>query len=140
MQNNEAAMAANGTGPFERIGTFPDLRAAASLFPKPVHVLVMAASNIASVNDLYGKRIAVAATGPAAATEAADILRAHRVTPATLPSAPQEMSLGDSLAGGGTRRVRRGSDHRRQRPRPRCRTSPPLTRCGSCRSTATRSR
>ncbi|MHB1207642.1 MAG: TAXI family TRAP transporter solute-binding subunit, partial [Rhodospirillaceae bacterium] len=98
LQNNEAAMAAAGDGPFARTGTFPGLRVAASLFPKPVHVIVMAASTVASVSELIGKRIAVAATGPAAVMEATDILRAHRVATASLAAAPEELDIARALA------------------------------------------
>lgn len=98
VQNNEAAMAAGGDGPFARTGTFPDLRVAASLFPKPAHVIVMAASTVASVSELYGKKIAVADTGPAAVTEATDILKAHRVGAAALAAAPEELPTAKALA------------------------------------------
>ncbi len=98
VQNDEAAMAASGDGPFARIGTFPDLRVAASLFPKPVHVIVMAASTVASVSELYGKKVAVADTGPAAALEAADILKAHRVSAAALAAAPEVLAAAKALA------------------------------------------
>jgi TRAP transporter TAXI family solute receptor len=97
VQNNEAAMAEAGTGPFERIGTFPDLRAVASLFPKPIHIVVMAASPIASVSELPGKRLVVAATGPAALTEATDILKAHRVGLAALAAPPEQIPLARAL-------------------------------------------
>lgn len=98
VQNNEAAMAASGDGPFARTGTFPDLRVAASLFPKPVHVVVMAASTVASVSELFGKKIAVADTGPAAVAEATDILKAHRVGAASMAAAPEELSTAKALA------------------------------------------
>lgn len=98
IQNNEAAMAAAGDGPFSRTGTFPDLRVAASLFPKPVHVIVMAASTVASVSELIGKKIAVADTGPAAVTEATDILKAHRVGTGSLAAAPEELATSKALA------------------------------------------
>ncbi len=98
VQNNEAALAAAGDGPFARIGTFPDLRVAASLFPKPIHVIVMAASPIASVSELYGKRIAVVDQGPTAVVEAADILRAHRVALSSLAAAPEELAPARALA------------------------------------------
>ncbi|MBX7201026.1 MAG: TAXI family TRAP transporter solute-binding subunit [Rhodospirillaceae bacterium] len=98
VQNNEAAMAASGDGPFARTGTFPALRVDASLFPMPVHVIVMAASTVASVSELVGKKIAVAATGPAAVSEATDILRAHRVATASLAAAPEALATAKALA------------------------------------------
>ncbi len=92
VRNDEAAMAVAGSGAFERAGTFSELRSLGSLFPQSIHVIVMAASNIASVGDLYNRRIAVAATGPGAATEADDVLRAHRVLSSSLPGAPDELA------------------------------------------------
>ncbi len=97
VQNDEAAMAASGEGPFAHTGTLPDLRVVASLFPKPVHVVVMAASTVASVSELYGKKIAVADTGPAAVSEAADILKAHRVGAASMSAAPEELAIAKAL-------------------------------------------
>src|SRR5205085_2091559 len=84
----QAALASAGTGPFESAGTFPELRAVGSLFPQQVHVIVMAPSSLASVADLFGKRVAVAATGPAAMTQAAEVLRAHRVVVTALAALP----------------------------------------------------
>jgi len=98
LRGDEAALAARGEAPFERDGTFPDLRALASLFPEQIHVVVMSASPIASVADLFGKRVAVAAGGPAALLEAGDILRAHRVSLAALASTPDELPLAEALA------------------------------------------
>ena len=98
LRGDEAALAARGEAPFEHDGTFPDLRAVASLFPEQLHVVVMSGSQIASVADLYGKRVAVAAGGPAVLLEAGDILRAHRVSLAALASTPEELPLADALA------------------------------------------
>ncbi len=97
LRGDEAALASRGEGPFEHDGSFPDLRAVASLFPEQIHVVVMSASPIASVADLFGKRVAVAAGGPGALLEAGDILRAHRVSLAALASTPEELPIVDAL-------------------------------------------
>lgn len=79
LRGDEAALAALGQGPFEEDGSFPAMRAVASLYPEQVHVVVKGTSSIASVADLFGKRVVVAASGPTARRQADDILRAHRV-------------------------------------------------------------
>ena len=93
MRSDEAALAATGEGPFGRDGTFPDLRALASLFPEQIHVIVKTESAIASVADLYGKRIAVGAGETMALLEAGDILRAHRVPLSALAQTPSELPV-----------------------------------------------
>jgi TRAP transporter TAXI family solute receptor len=98
LRSDEAALAARGEGPFADDGTFPILRAVASLFPEQIHVVVLGASPVASVADLYGKRVAVVAGGPAALVEAGDVLRAHRVALSALASVPQELTITDALA------------------------------------------
>lgn len=97
MRGDEAALAAAGEAPFYRDGTFPDLRAVASLFPEQIHVIVMAKSTIASVSDLYGKRVAIAAGENVALVEAGDVLRAHRVPLSALAAPPSELPLADAL-------------------------------------------
>jgi len=91
MRSDEAGFAATGTGPFEQDGTFPALRALASLFPEQIHVVAMVGSSIASVADLYGKRVAVSAGSSASLATAGDVLRAHRVPMAALAAAPIEL-------------------------------------------------
>lgn len=59
VQNNVAAHAHLGTGPFEADGPFYELRALASLFPEPIHVIVAADSDINSLADLRGKRVEI---------------------------------------------------------------------------------
>ena len=97
MRGDEAALAAQGQGIFTRDGTFPDLRALAALFPEPIHVIVKASSQIASVAELDGRRVAVVASGVAARSEAEDILRAHRVTSAIAAGALAEVPLATAL-------------------------------------------
>jgi TRAP transporter TAXI family solute receptor len=97
LRSDEASLAAAGEGPFGHDGTFPDLLALASLFPEQIHVVVMAASPIASVADLYGKRVAIVSGTPAALLEAGDVLRAHRVPLSALAKAPAEISADAAL-------------------------------------------
>jgi TRAP transporter TAXI family solute receptor len=97
MRGDEAALAAAGAWPYEHDGTFPDLRALASLFPEQVHVIVLAGSQIASVADLFGKRVAVATGEPVAVLQAGDVLRAHRVPLSALAAPPTEISVSDAL-------------------------------------------
>lgn len=97
LRADEVQLATSGQGPFERAGTFPELRALASLYPEKLHVAVNGKSAIASVAELYGKRVAIAGSGPAALTEATDVLRAHRVEISALKSPPQEMALAEAL-------------------------------------------
>ncbi len=59
VQNNVAAHAQLGTGPFETDGPFYELQALASLFPEPIHIIVAADSNIGGVAELRGKRVEI---------------------------------------------------------------------------------
>lgn len=97
LRSDEASLASAGEGPFGHTGTFPDLLALASLFPEQIHVVVMAASPIASVADLYGKRVAIVSDTPAALLEAGDVLRAHRVPLSALATAPAEVAAEAAL-------------------------------------------
>lgn len=94
---DEAVLASTGTGPFEDVGSFPALRSLGSLFAEPLQIIVMAPSPIASMLDLANKRVAIAATGPAAVTEAVDVLRAHRVSIASLAAPPEPVTLDVAL-------------------------------------------
>ena len=96
LRGDEAALAALGQGPFENDGIFPTLRVVASLFPEQMHVVVNGTSSIASIVELFGKRVVVAASGPTALRQADDILRAHRV--ALAGNALEEMPLSAALA------------------------------------------
>ena len=55
MQSDVAAAAVAGEGMFSGAGPLDHLRAVASLFPEPVHVVVRADSGIETVADLAGK-------------------------------------------------------------------------------------
>jgi TRAP transporter TAXI family solute receptor len=77
MQSDIAALAANGEGAFARGGPLTTLRALASLFPEPVHIVVPARSAIRSVADLRGKRVAIGSRDSGTHHTALAVLRAH---------------------------------------------------------------
>ncbi|MBK6736482.1 MAG: TAXI family TRAP transporter solute-binding subunit [Haliea sp.] len=57
IQSDVAAAAVTGQGVFLEAGPLGHLRAVASLFPEPVHIIVRADSDIDSVADLAGRRL-----------------------------------------------------------------------------------
>ena len=59
VQSDVAAAAITGYGIFSGTGPLGHLRAVASLFPEPVHIVVRADSRIARVQDLAGRRVAL---------------------------------------------------------------------------------
>lgn len=59
MQSDVAAAAVTGQGVFAETGPLSHLRAVASLFPEPVHIVVRADSDIATLADLAGRRVAL---------------------------------------------------------------------------------
>ena len=61
VQSDVAAAAVTGDGMFSGTGPLDHLRAVASLFPEPVHVVVRADSGIESIGDLAGRRVALGA-------------------------------------------------------------------------------
>ena len=61
VQSDVAAAAVTGDGMFSGAGPLDHLRAVASLFPEPVHVVVRADSGIESIGDLAGRRVALGA-------------------------------------------------------------------------------
>jgi TRAP transporter TAXI family solute receptor len=89
-QADAALDAYQGRGNFATEGPFPALRAVGSLYPEPVHVLVRADSQLPSVGDLKGKRVAIGVHGSASRATALRVLEAHGVvlrdiTPLELP-------------------------------------------------------
>lgn len=58
-QSDVAASAITGDGMFLGTGPLGHLRAMASLFPEPVHVVVREDSGIAGLHDLVGRRVAL---------------------------------------------------------------------------------
>ena len=61
VQSDVAAAAVTGAGLFAGTGPLAHLRAAARLFPEPVHVVVRANSGITSLPELVGRRVALGA-------------------------------------------------------------------------------
>jgi TRAP transporter TAXI family solute receptor len=59
VQGNVADEAQLGTGPFDKAGPYYDLRALASLFPEPVHVIVAKGAPIHDLKDLAGRRVEI---------------------------------------------------------------------------------
>jgi TRAP transporter TAXI family solute receptor len=59
VQSDVAAAAVTGYGIFSGTGPLGHLRAVASLFPEPVHVVVRAGSDIERLQDLKGRRVAL---------------------------------------------------------------------------------
>jgi TRAP transporter TAXI family solute receptor len=94
-QGDAALQAYEGTGSFAADGPYPALRAAGSLYPEPVHVLVAVDSALSSVADLRGRRVAIGEPGSASRTTALRVLAAHGLGPADV--APLELPLGEAL-------------------------------------------
>lgn len=57
IQSDVAAAAVTGQGVFLEAGPLSHLRAVASLFPEPVHIVVRADADIENVTDLAGRRV-----------------------------------------------------------------------------------
>jgi TRAP transporter TAXI family solute receptor len=97
VDNDTADMAAKGEGPFAASGPYKDLRAIASLYPKPVHVVLNATSQVNSLNDLRGKRITVVTDGTGTTKIVDDLLRAYRLAN-NEPATTVVSSLPEALA------------------------------------------
>lgn len=76
-QGDAAQDAYEGKNTFAGQGPHIALRAIASLYPEPMHVLVRSASKLRSVADLRGKRVAIGEIGSASRTTALRVLEAH---------------------------------------------------------------
>jgi TRAP transporter TAXI family solute receptor len=63
VQSDVAAAAVTGDGLFAATGPLRKLRAAAALFPEPVHVIVRADSGLQSIADLAGHRVVLGNVG-----------------------------------------------------------------------------
>lgn len=77
VQSDVAEAAVAGHGVFEMSGPLRELRAVASLFPEPMHVVVRADSGIRSIADLAGRRVSVGALGSGTRYTALQVLAAH---------------------------------------------------------------
>ncbi len=76
-QGDAALDAYEGTGSFTGQGPHSELRAIASLYPEPMHVLVRTADTLTSIADLRGKRVAIGEVGSASRITALRMLAAH---------------------------------------------------------------
>lgn len=76
-QSDSAHQAVAGIGPFSQDGADLGLRALASLYPEPVHVLVRADSPLRGIADLRGKRVNLGLPGSASRDTAVAVLAAH---------------------------------------------------------------
>jgi TRAP transporter TAXI family solute receptor len=77
VQGDLARQALGGTGPFAAPGAFPDLRALASLYPEPLHIIVRADGPLHSVADLRHRRVAVGPPGSGSRATAERVLAAQ---------------------------------------------------------------
>ena len=84
LQNDIAALAAKGEGPFAVDGAMPELRALGSLFPEAIQIVTAADSPITSVADLKGRRIEIAQPGSGARANAEAVLAAAGLAPTDL--------------------------------------------------------
>ncbi|MCC6073616.1 TAXI family TRAP transporter solute-binding subunit [Pseudomonas sp. GCM10022188] len=96
-QSDAAYLASTGGGPFAAQGPYPQLRALASLYPEPVHVLVRGAAPIRAVADLRGQRVNLGQPGSASRDTALAVLAAHGLQPADLGEAAS-LDLAQALA------------------------------------------
>lgn len=94
-QGDAALDAYEGTGAFSGQGPYGDLRAIASLYPEPMHVLVRAAGAPKSIKGLRGKRVAIGEIGSASRTTALRVLQAHGLGLDDIIA--QEPSIGTAL-------------------------------------------
>jgi TRAP transporter TAXI family solute receptor len=97
VQNNLAAASLLGTDPFAQAGPDHGLRALASLFPEPVHVMVASASPIADLRDLAGKRVAIGLPESGSRENALLLLQGGGLAPGDL-GAVHEIGLEQGLA------------------------------------------
>jgi TRAP transporter TAXI family solute receptor len=77
VQSNVAAMAYAGEGAFAQGGAVTSVRALGSLFPEPLHIIVSATSDIRTLADLRGKRVALGPPSSGTRADALAVLAAH---------------------------------------------------------------
>jgi TRAP transporter TAXI family solute receptor len=100
-QNDVAELAHAGRGRFAGAAQ-TDLRAVASLFPEPVHLVAAAGAGIASVADLRGKRVGLGPLDSGTRVNALAVLVAAGVDPDALGTASDAAlpEAADALAAG----------------------------------------
>jgi TRAP transporter TAXI family solute receptor len=79
VQSDVAAAAISGDGIFSGTGPLGHLRAVASLFPEPVHVVVRADSGIERLQDLVGRRVMLGSVASGTRLTAVAVLAAAGV-------------------------------------------------------------
>lgn len=77
VQSDVAAAAVTGAGFFATTGPLRHLRAVASLFPEPLHVVVRADSGIGSIAQLEGRRVTLGGAESGTRHTAVQVLAAH---------------------------------------------------------------
>ena len=97
VQNDIAALATDAQGPFAGRTPLPELRALASLFPEPVHIIVPTDSTIKSLSDLRGKRVEIGLPESGTRTDALALLHAAGIGVGDL-GASSELGLAGGLA------------------------------------------
>ncbi|GIK87476.1 MAG: hypothetical protein BroJett026_29570 [Betaproteobacteria bacterium] len=95
VQNDVARAAYLGSGRFAGAPQH-DLRAVASLFPEPVHLVTMAGRGVASVADLRGRRVNLGAEGSGTRSNATAVLAAHGL-PVEALAAARDLDVPDAL-------------------------------------------
>ncbi|KQT10313.1 TAXI family TRAP transporter solute-binding subunit [Ramlibacter sp. Leaf400] len=100
-QSDVATWAFTGTGAFEGKPKIADLRMIANLYPESIHLVVKKGSNIKSVADLKGKRVALDEPGSGTLINARMVLAAYGVKEADIkPEYIKPNQAGDKLKDG----------------------------------------
>jgi TRAP transporter TAXI family solute receptor len=97
VQSDVAAAAVTGAGLFGTVGPLRHLRAVASLFPEPVHVVVRRDGGIETVNGLVGRRVSLGVPGSGSRHTALAVLRAHGLADGSYEDVTS-VDPGDALA------------------------------------------
>jgi TRAP transporter TAXI family solute receptor len=84
VQSDVAAAAVTGAGVFSDTGPLDHLRAMASLFPEPIHVVVRAGSGIERLGELQGRRVALGAAASGTRRTAMRLLEAAGIDIGTI--------------------------------------------------------
>ena len=97
VQSDVAAAAVTGAGVFGAVGPLRHLRAVASLFPEPVHVVVRRDAGIETVAGLVGRRVSLGVPGSGTRHTALAVLRAHGLADGSYEDVTS-VDPGDALA------------------------------------------
>jgi TRAP transporter TAXI family solute receptor len=80
VQADVAYWAQRGEGIYAGKRPFTDLRVIATLYPELIHLVVLAGAEIATVGDLYGKRVSLGEQGSGTLVHGRLVLEAHGMT------------------------------------------------------------